>query len=307
MGLVFCALCPHPPLMVPGVGGDMRDKAGATKNAFAELSAQMATTNPERIVIVSPHAPFGNNAYPVFVQSHFHGDMSRFGAPQTVLDFDGDAEFAGRLAESCKEYGIPVIIADDTFMSERGLPLGIDHGTFVPLYMLKEACPKARLVIISPSEREADDHVLLGKAIRKACADDVRTAFIASGDLSHKLLASGPYGFDEMGPVFDKQIVEALEHCSLEEVRAIPGSVVRRAGQCGYLPIMVLMGCLGAGASAHKFSYEGPFGVGYSIMRFEPGAQDAPYSDREADKDADMPDGADMGNADSEAAAAGGA
>lgn len=279
MGLVFCALCPHPPLMVPGVGGDMREKASATKNAFAELAEKMKQTAPERIVIVSPHAPFGNNAYPVFVLSHFHGDMSRFGAPQTILDFDGDVEFAGKLAENCKEYGVPVIIADDKFMSGRGIPLGIDHGTFVPLYMLKEACPKARLVIISPSEREAEDHVLLGKAIRKACADDVRTAFIASGDLSHKLLASGPYGFDEMGPVFDKQIVEALELCSLEAVRAIPGSVVRRAGQCGYLPIMVLMGCLGEGAVAEKLSYEGPFGVGYSIMRFEPGVTDDMVAD----------------------------
>ena len=40
--------------------------------------------------------------------------------------------------------------------------------------------------------------------------------FLASGDLSHKLLAEGPYGYAAEGPVFDHDLVALLDAGDLE-------------------------------------------------------------------------------------------
>ncbi len=57
------------------------------------------------------------------------------------------------------------------------------------------------------------DHYHLGQLIRKT-ADELnrKVVIIASGDLSHKLKESGPYGYVQEGPEFDHKVIEALSH-----------------------------------------------------------------------------------------------
>jgi hypothetical protein len=57
-----------------------------------------------------------------------------------------------------------------------------------------------------------ETHRAFGQAIARAIdATGRRAGFIASGDLSHKLLAEGPYGFAPEGPVFDEKIGQIFE------------------------------------------------------------------------------------------------
>ena len=42
------------------------------------------------------------------------------------------------------------------------------------------------------------------------------------------------------------------------------------AGQCGQKPLAILLGALeGINLKASELSYEAPFGVGYSVIRFD--------------------------------------
>jgi len=116
----------------------------------------------------------------------------------------------------------------------------------------------------------------IGQAIRRA-ADHIgrRVAFIASGDLSHRLLASGPYGYDPAGPVLDHQIVQALsgnwqdQAEKLAELFRLPHETLDHAAECGLRSLQVLIGFLdGDAIEGTCLSYEGPFGVGYGVCLF---------------------------------------
>ena len=110
-----------------------------------------------------------------------------------------------------------------------------------------------------------------GRAIYNAIVKSKKNvAFIASGDLSHRLTHDAPAGYDEAGQEFDAQLVEYIENNELNKIKTINEDLIERAGECGLRSINVLHGVI----SEQKFkpevlSYEGPFGVGYLVARFQ--------------------------------------
>ena len=102
-------------------------------------------------------------------------------------------------------------------------------------------------------------------------------AVIVSGDLSHKLSNSGPYSFDEMGPVYDKYISDAIKGRRYIDILDIDDTLLERAGQCAQKPLEMMVGALdGYFSETEVYSYEGPFGVGYMTAKIVRGEKGAP-------------------------------
>lgn len=111
----------------------------------------------------------------------------------------------------------------------------------------------------------------LGEAI-SAVADKTgkRVVMIASGDLSHKLTAEGPYGFSSEGPKFDKELMECFEDADFLRMMTIKPEVCESAAECGHRSFVIMAGAFDRRkVDAHVLSYEGPFGVGYGVATFE--------------------------------------
>jgi AmmeMemoRadiSam system protein A len=115
-------------------------------------------------------------------------------------------------------------------------------------------------------------HRALGRIIAQAADALGRTvAFIASGDLSHKLLAEGPYGFAPEGPVFDERIGEIFASGDLDELFAFDEEFCDAAAECGLRSFQIMAGALdGASFESRMLSNEGPFGVGYGVAILTP-------------------------------------
>ena len=128
-----------------------------------------------------------------------------------------------------------------------------------------------------------ETHRALGHVIARAAhADGRRIAFIASGDLSHRLSAEGPYGFRPEGPVFDEQVTDIFRTGALKNLFTISDDLAEAAGECGLRPFLIMAGALeetcsleGADLDAQLLSYEGPLGVGYAVASFVPRAQES--------------------------------
>ena len=56
MSLVGALVVPHPPIIVPEVGGGSVAEVQATVDAMRQLGAYTAQMAPEVIVLLSPHA-----------------------------------------------------------------------------------------------------------------------------------------------------------------------------------------------------------------------------------------------------------
>mgnify|MGYP002661886013 CR=1 FL=1 len=50
---------------------------------------------------------------------------------------------------------------------------------------------------------------------------DRKTVFIASGDLSHRLKDSGPYGYQKEGPEYDEKIMNIMKNADFEKLMEI--------------------------------------------------------------------------------------
>ena len=93
---------------------------------------------------------------------------------------------------------------------------------------------------------------------------------IASGDLSHKLTAEGPYGFSPEGPKFDKELMECFEDADFLRMMTIKPEICESAAECGHRSFVIMAGAFDRrNVDAHVLSYEGPFGVGYGVATFE--------------------------------------
>ncbi len=248
-------VCPHPPLLVPQIGGDDLDLVLSTVKAMQKLAVDVG--EPETIVIVSPHTPSHGDTYTVKTAAVLHGDFATFGCPQVRYEIDNDTELAAALLATAAASGVPLAPTDSP---------DLDHGVLVPLHFLR-----ARHLVSLSIIGDYDAHRALGDLVRRCVADLSRDVlFVASGDMSHRLTPNGPYGYDACGPQFDRRVVELLAEGDFDALLSIDAGLRRGAGECGLRSLIALGAFLGDDATRDPrvYSYEGPFGVGYLVAGF---------------------------------------
>ena len=162
---------------------------------------------PETIVVSSPHVTAYRDGFHVTSDTTLSGDMDVFGAPQTQLEVGIDTELSQAIIKHAQRNNI--VTAPSSWRDQE-----MDHATFIPLYFIEQAYrearirPNYRLVHVGLSGLSADIHRSFGRVIAEAIEVVGRSCvFVASGDLSHKLKADGPYGFAPEGPKLDKGLV----------------------------------------------------------------------------------------------------
>ena len=78
--LVYGAFLPHPPLIVPEVGGAEREAARRTISAMEAVAKQIKEVSPDTIVVFSPHGPLFQDGLAIRGEAVLCGDLRRFGA-----------------------------------------------------------------------------------------------------------------------------------------------------------------------------------------------------------------------------------
>jgi len=248
-------VCPHPPLLIPEVGGSHIARVEATDTAMRRLAA--AVGERETVIALSPHAPVYRTAFTIKSAPELWGDFSAFGRPDARQEHANDLELVDAIVEAGSAAGLEIIPVDDET---------IDHGVLVPMHYLR-----ARHVVIISIVPQYGVHRELGRVIRTAVETTGRDAlFLASGDMSHRLIPGAPAGYDERGPAFDLQVAALLAAADFDGLSELDPDLIGGAGECGLRSLIALGGFLESDehVRAEVLSYEGPFGVGYLVAAF---------------------------------------
>ncbi|HEY6333257.1 MAG TPA: class III extradiol dioxygenase subunit B-like domain-containing protein [Blastocatellia bacterium] len=257
--LVFAGIAPHPPLLVPEVGGDRIQAVRRSREGFQEFARRMVATSPESVVLISPHSPSDRQYFLARSEPELHGDFGDFGARAVRLSFNNDLELLAAIRQAASEEKLELRTL------HNDVPL--DHGALVPLYYLAAEGWRGPVVVLSFTSQSNGQHLAFGRSIRLA-AERIgrRTALVASGDLSHRLIVGGPYEFEPTAHCFDEQIVDAVAAGDANGILGIDPNLRYRAGECGYRSMVIALGATeGDIKSPSVLSYEGPFGVGYMV------------------------------------------
>lgn len=255
-------LVPHPPVIVPAVGGGREKEIRATADSYRRVAGEIAALRPDTIVIFSPHGTLYADYIHVSPGEGAGGDLSQFGAPETT-EVRYDRELTEALSRLCEEEGFPA-------GTEGERQPALDHGVLVPLHFIREEYDGFRMVRAAPSGLSREDHYRFGMLLRQAVEQlGRRTVVVASGDLSHRLREDGPYGFAPEGPELDKALTGVMSSGDFGALFSLSPSLCERGAECGLTPFLMLAGALdGLAVRPSLYSYEGPFGVGYAVAAF---------------------------------------
>lgn len=277
-GVVIAGLSPHPPIVVPEVGGSDTKKVQSTLRALRTLAAEVVKARPDTLILIGPHGPVFRDAIACDAKETIRGDLSGFGAPGARVSFKNDIELALRvkqLAEASPSRTTVVMIGESE-RSRYRVSEGCAHDAVVPLYFLNEAGLDSALVLFTMGFLPHTELYEFGTLIARAAQDlGRRVAVIASGDLSHRLTPDAPAGYNPRGREFDELVMAALGNADPEPLVHIDEALEEDAGECGLRPIIMMLGSLdGRQVTARVLSYEGPFGVGYGVVLLTPGQPD---------------------------------
>jgi MEMO1 family protein len=258
--LVFAGIAPHPPIMIPEVGREAVAEVRGSIEAMREFTERLVESGAETVVLVSPHAPLETGAFVAYQDAQLYGDFANFRAPEAKVEAELDEEMLNAISRAAAEQGYEV-------NGVRGYDL--DHGTAVPLYFLQRNGWRGRIVALGYSFLSNEDHIRFGSCIKRAADEAGRAvAFVASGDLSHRLKPEAPAGYYPRAYLFDQEVTEAIRAAQPERIINIDPDLRKLAGECGYRSMLVAFGVVESATQDYEvLHYEAPFGVGYMVAQ----------------------------------------
>ena len=263
MSVIGAIMVPHPPIILPEVGRGEEKKIAASDSAYRKAAELVAELKPDTVIVSSPHSVMYADYFHISPGRSAKGDMGQFRAPQLRFQVRYDDEFTKELSKQAERESFPA-----GTLGERKAEL--DHGTMIPLYYIDKYYTDYKLVRIGLSGLPLADHYRLGRMIQQT-ADKLerRVLFVGSGDLSHKLLAEGPYGFTPEGPAYDERIMDVMGRAAFDELLDFEEVFCEKAAECGHRSFCMMAGALdGKSLETERLSHEGTFGVGYGICTY---------------------------------------
>jgi AmmeMemoRadiSam system protein A len=278
--ITYAALSPHPPLIIPDIGGENIEDVHETVQGMQTMARELLYSSPDTIIFLTPHGNVFSDAIAGLSEPVLEGDFLQFGSKRKIT-VENDTSLLTEIEELSVQVGITFISLNEKIARVNRLNPKLDHGILVPLYYLQKAGMDAdiQVIAISISYLSLLELYTFGSLIRKAADNQgKRIAVLASGDMSHRLKDEGPYGYHPDGPVFDELVKKYLESKDVISILNIPEQVRENAGECGYRSLVIMLGALdGYQFESQVFTYQGPFGVGYLTAGLVPGGKRPGY------------------------------
>ncbi len=259
--IIFSAITPHSPLLLPTIGKDNRGKLKKTLAAYKTLEEELYAARPDTIVVISPHGTVLPDAFSLFIAPHYVTNLKEFGDLTTTLKVKSDMRTIESLRRLQKTHShVPLTGNTDEFL---------DYGTTVPLSFLLPRLVVASVVPLGISGLPLAAHEEIGRHIGDVLQQSKRRiAVVASADLAHTLTDAAPGGFSLEGKKFDQAVVHAFRKDDRAKILKLE-PMAERVKSCGLRPIAMLFGILDdINCTPTILSYEGPFGVGHLVVRF---------------------------------------
>jgi hypothetical protein len=225
--LVAAAVCPHPPLLVPGVDAGEGAEVERLRVSCDDAVRALAAERPDLLVVVGAAVEggeYGGDAW---------GSLAAYGAADAVPPGSGQVS----------------------------LPLSLTIGR----WLLQRADVRLPRRFVAVAETApAGTCAALGSRL---AAEADRVALLVMGDGSARQIPKGPGYLDPRAEPFDRAVGAALAAADSEALLALDAALARDLLVAGRPAWQVLAGAAaGDGAWQGRVSYaEAPYGVGYLV------------------------------------------
>ncbi|QKZ18220.1 class III extradiol dioxygenase subunit B-like domain-containing protein [Streptomyces chartreusis] len=235
--LVAAAVCPCPPLLVPGVAAGAAPELDSARAACTDALGLLAAARPYRLVVVGP------------------GDESEHGG------------YAGGTRGTFRGFGVDIDVtlgrpgADDPGPSQRPLPTSLAVAAWLLERTAWADAPIEGLVVGEPLTPERCIEIGRDVAVRAE-----RVALLVMGDASACRTLKAPGYLDERAAPFDASVAHALGKADLAALKTLDTELAHELKVSGRAPWQVLAGAAEeVGLSGALLYEDAPYGVGYLV------------------------------------------
>ncbi|PRX26241.1 uncharacterized protein (TIGR00296 family)/AmmeMemoRadiSam system protein A/AmmeMemoRadiSam system protein B [Orenia metallireducens] len=269
-GVVLAALAPHPPILIPEIGGKEIEQIAKTQISIRKLAEEIKEVDPDIIVTISPHGPVFSDAVSILSAENLSGDFGDFGREDVELSYKLAEKFTSELAIAANKNKITTARIDKATARKLEVKMELDHGVLVPMYYLNEVGVNKPIVPVNIGMLSYEELYTFGKIIQLVAERlESKVTVLASGDLSHRLTTNAPAGYDPKAKDFDERLVHYLNTLEVENIFEMDNQLIQRAGECGLRPLTMMLGAMDRlDVDGGVLSYEGPFGVGYAVATY---------------------------------------
>lgn len=248
MPLVYAAVVPHAPLLIPTIAKGHQDLLQATRQQLALMSQECYARQVAELVILTPHGPGLPDVLTVNVADTYRGRLTEFGDVQTDLSVHGAIGSIHRLKDLAAKAEIPLMLQT---LSD------LDYGTVVPLYFFLQPDKPVRIIPISVGQLSVAMMLRFGTVLHEFFHHTTaRLGLIASADFSRRT---------EESPASQKPTAdERLLSTAMTKVDvSLISNIQPPTAMCGFSPVLTFLAALQpTKTQGHIDSFEAPFGVG---------------------------------------------
>ncbi|MBI3572628.1 MAG: hypothetical protein HY092_00305 [Candidatus Kerfeldbacteria bacterium] len=258
MPLVFAGIVPHSPLLVPGVAKEHYPLFSQTIKSVAVMSAELYATQPDAVVILSPHMTSVPDHVTVQVGDRLEGNLTEFGDPSTTVSLWGATGLAHLLKAMAEQQKL---------MLEVQTPTAIDYSVTISAMLLGLSTHSVQCLPIGVAHVGAAALLRVGLLLNEWCHQrPERMAIIATADLTRRHDSNTA----ERRPTKEEREISL----AVTAVDPAPlGAYVGKSKTCGIQPITTLLACLQPHRSKGTIrSFEAPLGVGQMVADVSLGA-----------------------------------
>lgn len=255
MTITWSALAPHPPIILQEIGLERCLEVNKTITSMKALAQDFIKRKCDLLIVLSPHTYRPSRGICTWSTPNIKGDFSPFGHPELNFEIKNDCSWITSFIES---YPATHFINDEK----------LDHGALVPLSFFIQAGWSGPTVVLGLPWNESE-HSHIARAIIRNSKERNRIGLLASGDMSHCLKRGAPSGYDPAGAEFDNAFALQVENGNFN--KALSRGRKLRTDACEDVvgSCEITWNATHFNHTNHKFySYEGPFGVGYTVARF---------------------------------------
>lgn len=256
---------PHPPIIIPEIGGGKESEAKDTIEGMHKLGKLAAEIKPETIIYITPHGNTFRNGTAILDEQKLEGDFGSFGFSNIIFKKELDTDLTHAIFNKFEEEDIISVLLNKSIAKKYGVKVGLDHGAMVPMYFIDLYYKEYKIVHITPGFTPLEENYKIGQLIQDVINQSGKSVLtVCSGDLSHALKDDGPYAYHPSGAAFDDKIEAAISNSDPVSLIEMDSKFIDEAAQCGLRSFLIGFGLVDSyGYQSDVLSHEGPFGVGY--------------------------------------------
>lgn len=259
MSIIFSAILPHNPILVPNIGKTNQSLFTTTLASAQVIATDLKEKAPDIIIVITPSGARRKNGFVCNTAPRFTSDLSAFGDLVTRWEFSGSLVLPARLREALEAHEFIHLTSNSE----------LDYASAIALSLagITEATP---ILPLSISSQSLADHYSFGQQLQHSLLkDEKKIAILASADFSHRLSKNAPAGYLAKAKKIDKKIIDLLLADKTKDFLALPDETLKEAAIEDMGTIALLLGIIkGFNWPPRLLSYESPLGVGHAVIGY---------------------------------------